>query len=600
MQPPRILERMARFYEAVLVTGAALIPGLAIWYLLAFSATPLPRFESHGLHEFAIALATVTGLFVSYVSWRSYQASGEVFLRWLTAAFLLFTLVYAPHGLLTRTAHHNIWLFLLFGPASRLAMLCCLAYGLAQYGKPAEHPAPARFWWRIVMLAAGVMGAVVALALSPFASSPWVRLPMEMTALLLCLTGLGMMWWRRISSPLMLFYAVALVIFAQADIAFMLAKPWDHLWWLAHAIFAAGFFILSWGVVRALLTTHSFAMAYSQEKLMRALEHEKAQTDTANRELSASQIRLTAVLNGVQDGVITINPRGVIQSFNQAAEKIFAYPASEVLGRNITLLMPPPDQHLHDGYLREHAATGLKKVIGQVREVNGLRQDGVVFPMELWVTETLIEGEPLFTGSVRDITARKAMEEEVRQLAFYDPLTHLPNRRLLDDRLTQAMQTGKRTGNYGALMFLDLDNFKPLNDLHGHEAGDLLLIEVATRLKRCLRECDTVARLGGDEFIVILDGLSQDSTQSHQQAAALAEKIRDTVCAPYRLTPQGKEHTSGDIDHHCTVSMGVFLFLGEQTRREAILKAADAAMYEAKAAGRNLVRFHAPAPGALI
>lgn len=344
MRCPIKIEPLAHAYETALTIGAALLPGVAIWYVLTFSATPLATYESHSLHEFAIAIACTIGLFVSYVSWRSYRASGEIFLRWLTAAFLLFTLVYLPHGLLTRTAHHNLWLFLLFGPASRLAMLCGLTYGLGQYGLPAEDPAAPslrRFWTRLLGACALIVLAVLVLASSPIASKPWVRIPMEGGALLLCLAGLGTMLWRRIDSPLMKFYAVSLVVFAQADIAFMLAKPWDHLWWLAHAIFATGFFILSWGVTRALLTTRSFSLAYSQEKLMRALEREKAEAQALNQQLGANRIRLTAVLNGVQDSVVTFDAQGLIQSFNRSAENTFGYLASEVLGQSINLLMPP-------------------------------------------------------------------------------------------------------------------------------------------------------------------------------------------------------------------------------------------------------------------
>lgn len=587
------LDYLARFYGQSLLVGGALIPSVAIWYLLTFSPTLMPRFENHGFHELAIALATGFGLFVSYVSWRSYRASGEGFLRWLTAAFLMFTLVYAPHGVLTRTADHNIWLFLLFGPASRLAMLCCLAYGLSQYGKPAEDPARrsvVRFWRWILGGSVGIVGLVAMLATSPFASSPWIRLPMEFGALLLCVACLLVIVWRRIDSPLMVYYAVALMLFGQADIAFMLAKPWDHLWWLAHAIFAAGFFILSGGVVRALLTTRSFAAAYSQEKLMRALEHEKAQAEAANQALEASQIRLLAIFDGIQDAVITIGPNGIIRSFNQSAEKIFGYQAIEAVGQNVAILIPG-DRGEHDAAMRNYSVTHKPKVIGKLREVTGRRKSGEAFPMEIWVTETELSGEPLFTSSMRDITARKAMEEEVRLLAFYDPLTKLPNRRLLEDRLTHAMANGKRSDCYGALMFLDLDNFKLLNDTYGHEAGDFLLLDVARRLKGCLRERDTVARFGGDEFIVVLSELTSDRVDAFSQAALVAEKIRDVVAAPYQLNFKRQGKPEEILEHRCTVSIGVCLFTGQEAGREALFKGADAAMYEAKGAGRNQVRF---------
>lgn len=191
-----------------------------------------------------------------------------------------------------------------------------------------------------------------------------------------------------------------------------------------------------------------------------------------------------------------------------------------------------------------------------------------------------------------DISARKQLEDQVRELAFHDPLTHLPNRRLLNDRLNQLMASTKRSNCYGALMFLDLDNFKPLNDLHGHDFGDLLLIEVAHRLMSCVREIDTVARIGGDEFVVMLSDLSADKSRSAQEAKIIAEKIRGTLAAPYRLTATREGSTNTAVEHRCSASIGVVLFINHEASQDDILKWADAAMYEAKVAGRNTVRFH--------
>ena len=181
--------------------------------------------------------------------------------------------------------------------------------------------------------------------------------------------------------------------------------------------------------------------------------------------------------------------------------------------------------------------------------------------------------------------------EAVRQLAFYDPLTGLPNRRMLDDRLNQAMETSKRSGLFGTLMFLDLDNFKPLNDTHGHGVGDLLLIEVAKRLTSCVRGVDTVGRIGGDEFVVMLSELDADRAVSTEQAAGVAEKIRLSLAAPYRLTVAQPGVSDTTVEHHCTASIGVALFINHETAQEDILKWADAAMYQAKGAGRNTIRF---------
>jgi len=195
-------------------------------------------------------------------------------------------------------------------------------------------------------------------------------------------------------------------------------------------------------------------------------------------------------------------------------------------------------------------------------------------------------------GISRDVTEHKRMEDQVRQLAFYDPLTHLPNRRMLSDRLNQTMAANKRSANYGAMMFLDLDNFKPLNDLHGHEVGDLLLIEVANRLKKCVREMDTVARFGGDEFVVMLTDLSTDSDESRVNAELVAEKIRFTLSATYVLAIEREGQLPTTVEHHCTASIGVVLFNNKDASAIDIIKRADAAMYQAKDAGRNTVRFY--------
>ena len=203
------------------------------------------------------------------------------------------------------------------------------------------------------------------------------------------------------------------------------------------------------------------------------------------------------------------------------------------------------------------------------------------------------EGEPLrVVGTNTDITERKQMEDQVRQLALYDTLTTLPNRRLLNDRLSQTMAASKRSGCYGALMFLDLDNFKPLNDTHGHVAGDLLLIEAAVRLKSCVRETDTVARFGGDEFVVMLSCLNADKAESTSQAEIVAGKLRTILSEPYLLTISDDGREDATVEHHCTASIGVVVFINHEGSQDDVLEWADTAMYEAKEAGRNMIRFY--------
>lgn len=184
--------------------------------------------------------------------------------------------------------------------------------------------------------------------------------------------------------------------------------------------------------------------------------------------------------------------------------------------------------------------------------------------------------------------------EKIHDMAFYDALTHLPNRHLLEDRLFQAMVASKRNGLYVALMFMDLDNFKSLNDTHGHGAGDMLLIEVARRISGCVREVDTVARFGGDEFVVVLSGLDMDKARSTAQAGIIAEKIRTVLSEPYVLKVHQAGGTETTIEHHCTSSIGMVMFIDHEGSTEEIIKWADTAMYQAKEAGRNSIRIYEP------
>ena len=185
-----------------------------------------------------------------------------------------------------------------------------------------------------------------------------------------------------------------------------------------------------------------------------------------------------------------------------------------------------------------------------------------------------------------EITQNKEAEAEIHRLAYYDSLTHLPNRRLLHDRMGQAMAAGKRSGRFGALLFLDLDNFQVLNDTRGHAAGDQLLIDTARRIQAQVREGDTVARLGGDEFVIMLEDLSTEAQEAAIEAGLVGEKIRESLARPYDL---------GGRLFHGGASLGATLFRGHEESVEALLKYADMAMYKAKSAGRNALRFFDPA-----
>jgi diguanylate cyclase (GGDEF)-like protein len=291
-EPPSILRIVIQNYVGLLLIGFALLPAWSIAYLY-FYQDALLKFEDHSFHEIAIAIAILEGLFVTYAAWRCYQSSGEPILRWLTLSFLSFVFIYAPHGAFTGLAHHNIWLFLLYGPASRFAMALLLFVGLLSYRQPADRvKAGARSWllWIAAFLLADVVVALV--ANSAFAGHVAVRRSMESGALILSLINVAVMLSRRILTPLMVIFGIAVTWFALSSLAFILSLPWNHMWWLAHAIFAGGFFLLSYGVAQAYLTTRSFSTIYSQEDLMTRLAEAMAGTQRAMQEMQRSNLKL--------------------------------------------------------------------------------------------------------------------------------------------------------------------------------------------------------------------------------------------------------------------------------------------------------------------
>jgi len=293
-EPPEAVRLMVKVYAFLLLAGFALVPAYLIGYLYFFQ-DPTLVFENHLFHIFAITAATLAGSFVTYVTWRCYQSSGDPLLRWMTLGFLGFVLIYALHGALTGQAHHNIWLFLLYGPASRLVMSILLLVGMLSYHRPpdtADQRMKARSWLIWIGLFLLVDAAVAYVANTPIASNLAVRLSMEGGALVLSTLTVTMLLMRRIRSPLMMIFVISVTAFALSSLAFILARPWNHMWWLAHAIFAGGFFMLSYGVVQAFLTTRSFSKIYSQEELMVRLAESMAYTESALQELQRANQEL--------------------------------------------------------------------------------------------------------------------------------------------------------------------------------------------------------------------------------------------------------------------------------------------------------------------
>jgi len=302
-----------------------------------------------------------------------------------------------------------------------------------------------------------------------------------------------------------------------------------------------------------------------------------------------AELRIAAIAFEAEEGMFITDAAGVILRVNQAFTGITGYTAEEAVGQKPGLL----NSGRHDADFYAAMWESIRCTGSWQGDIWNRRKNGEVYPERLTITAVKGNAGEVthYVATLHDITERKTAEEQIRAMAFYDSLTQLPNRRLLNDRLVQTMVASKRSGRYGALMFLDLDNFKPLNDVYGHDVGDLLLIEAAQRITACVRKADTVARFGGDEFVVMVGELDADKAESVRQVGTVAEKIRAALSEPYLLKnlPEGKTETI--IEHHCTSSIGVVLFIDHEVSPEELFKWADMAMYQAKEGGRNQVRF---------
>ncbi len=300
------------------------------------------------------------------------------------------------------------------------------------------------------------------------------------------------------------------------------------------------------------------------------------------------------VFDASTEATLIADPNAKIVSVNTAFTKVTGYNADEVVGYPLIDFIGSEDRRSFVSYLAETSREIELPTEMPPFEVRQLCKDGSF----IW-TEILASAEyndhGVITGYYRisrNINPRKELEAQVKQMAFHDQLTNLPNRRVLNNYLELALATNKRNGHYGALLFLDLDGFKPINDGYGHDVGDLLLIEVAKRLKNCVRESDIVVRFGGDEFVVLVNGLKENKEKSIRLAGFIAEKIRKILAEPYILDLSNTFQPLGPIGHQCTASIGGCVFAGEE-QQENIIKWADSAMYQAKNVGGNAIRFYA-------
>ncbi|WP_368667794.1 diguanylate cyclase [Magnetospirillum sp. SS-4] len=283
--------------------------------------------------------------------------------------------------------------------------------------------------------------------------------------------------------------------------------------------------------------------------------------------------RLQGVLASVAEGIITVNEQGLIETANPAIDRMFGYPPGKLVRQHLGVLMAESLRDHHQEMFRQYLDGSHQRLMGRAVESLGRRADGTMFPIEISVSELRHGKSRLFTGILRDISERKENEERIKRLAHHDNLTGLPNRNLLNDRINHALARVRRHGGRMAVLYVDLDKFKPINDTLGHEAGDVVLREVASRLSVCIRGSDTVSRVGGDEFVVVVEEIARPA-----EAAMVARKIIDALAKS--ILYMGNECRVG-------ASIGIAIFPDDGASMEDVCKAADVAMYRVKHSGRN-------------
>ncbi len=322
-----------------------------------------------------------------------------------------------------------------------------------------------------------------------------------------------------------------------------------------------------------LATTGSMLIITASATMLFLRESQKTDAD----------LRVAATAFESQEGMLITDANQVILRVNQAVNQITGYTSEELLGKTPSIFQSGRhDAGFYVAMWERINNTGLWE-----GELWNRRKNGEIYPEYMTITAVKNEDGVVmnYVATFSDKTTSKAAAEEIRNLAYFDPLTQLPNRRLMLDRLQQALASNIRSFREGALLFIDLDNFKLLNDTLGHDVGDMLLKQVAQRLKLCVREGDTVARFGGDEFVVMLENLSEHRLEAAEQTEAIGQKILAALNQPYQLEK---------YENHSTPSIGATLFGVKKHSIDELLKQADIAMYQAKKAGRNTMCFFDP------
>ncbi|NOY72729.1 MAG: EAL domain-containing protein [Gammaproteobacteria bacterium] len=358
-----------------------------------------------------------------------------------------------------------------------------------------------------------------------------------------------------------------------------------NLWIIAFVLVSilgsALFFIFRWSVLDPLseLFTAISSVAEGDREVLLLVDRKDelgrlaARFNEMQKHIRQSEVRVSAVMDSVLEGILIMDEQGKIESVNPAALQTFGYQYEELFGASIEVLMPEPYAAHHEKPVNAYVNEGEPKIIGlPARELEGLKKDGTIFPIELSVSEMLLDDGRYFVGVIRDITERKRQMAIMEHAALHDSLTGLPNRTLLTDRLKQTVLLAQRSGEQFSLLLMDLDHFKEINDTLGHHYGDVVLQQVAVRMRETLRESDTIARLGGDEFAVLLP--SSDIEHAEKVAKKMLFSLENAFLIDDQLL-----HVGGSI--------GAALYPEHAKDEMTLLRMADVAMYVAKRAAQG-------------
>ena len=324
--------------------------------------------------------------------------------------------------------------------------------------------------------------------------------------------------------------------------------------------------------------------------LLYSLKRQLAQRDKNALLLS----NFKAIIEHSNDAIFSESLDGFVQSWNSGAENLLGYNAKEIIGHSMQILIPA-EHNSQESEMRSQIAQG--ENVGNFETLYRHKNGDLINVSMTFSPIYNAANEVVATSKIiRDITERKLAEARIAKLAFYDPLTQLANRRLFYERFKLAVAASNRSQKFGAVLLLDLDNFKTLNDTHGHAAGDMLLCDAARRIEKSIREIDTVARFGGDEFVVLLSEISVDKSDAVVRAKIVAEKIRSALGKPYLISVQQLDGRSINIEHQSTASIGAALYFDNKIAVDDVLRNADIAMYQAKSTGRNQISVHVEKP----